>query len=100
MIAVEVLGNQTKVELLHVLARAGRPMNSLELAEALNTNKVSIQRNLLRLEEQGLVTADLPKDQRAYQRVRVHWSVDLERVAALADRLKNYALGVEDTPKG
>ncbi|GMA33659.1 winged helix-turn-helix domain-containing protein [Litorihabitans aurantiacus] len=98
--AVEVLGNRTKVELLHLLGQADEGLSMAELATALNTNKVSVRRNLIALEEQGLVTADVPPEQRMYQRTLVHWTINADRVRALGELLTAYALGGTGTASG
>lgn len=92
VIAVETMGNRARIDILRMLVEAETAMTNLELAERLETNKISVRRHLLELEKQGLVIADLSAKERGSR--TVHWRADPERFRQLLERLGAYVLGV------
>jgi DNA-binding transcriptional ArsR family regulator len=88
---VDVIGNHTRTEILHLLS-AGVPMSAVELADQIGVNHSSIHRHLLVLEESGLVEADAPVGQRRGNKF-VRWHLIPAAVTALGQRWIDYAGG-------
>lgn len=88
-VAIDVIGNNVRTEILRVLAR--QPMTTIELAEQMRVHHASVHRHLGRLEENGLVTADVGRGRRRGQTVT--WRTNTEKVAEVGKVWIDYASG-------
>jgi len=88
-VAIDVIGNNVRTEILRSLAR--RPMTTLELAEQLQVHHASIHRHLVLLEEHDLVTADTGRGKRRGQTVT--WQTNVDKVAESGRLWIGYASG-------
>lgn len=88
-VAIDVIGNNVRTEILRVLAR--QPMTTIELAERIQIHHASVHRHLVPLEEHGLVTADVGRGRRRGQTVT--WRTNTEKVAEVGKVWIDYASG-------
>lgn len=88
-VAIDVIGNNVRTEILRVLAR--QPMTTAELAERIEIHHASVHRHLVLLEEKGLVTADVGRGRRRGQTVT--WRTNTEKVAQVGKVWIDYASG-------
>ncbi|ONI65305.1 hypothetical protein ALI44B_01010 [Leifsonia sp. ALI-44-B] len=91
--AIEVLGNRARTEILHMLGR-NDGLTVPEIAERLDLSRVSAHAHLQALERAGLVSTDVPLEQRRGR--LLHWHVDPAAVAQLAAVWAKYASGEEN----
>lgn len=77
-LAINVMGNKVRTEILYHLSR--RPQTSLELAERVGAHLTSVHRHLCLLEQHGLIAADVDPGFRRGQTVT--WHTDVEKVGS------------------
>ena len=88
-VAIDVIGNNVRTEILRILARDA--LTALELAERLRVHHASVHRQLVLLEEHGLVAADVGRGRRRGQTVT--WRADPEKIAEVGKLWIDYASG-------
>lgn len=88
---LEVIGNQVRTEILRQLS--GRHLTAVDLAAELNVAHSSVHRHLIRLEEHGLVLADVEPGQRSGRGRTVLWTTSADRVRELGESWVSYATG-------
>lgn len=88
---IDVIGNAVRTQVLRQLAQSS--LTALELAEQLGVNHSSVHRQLVLLEQHGLVTADRDPGHRRGQEVR--WSTVSEKVAELGQVWIRYATAAD-----
>jgi len=87
---IDVIGNHVRTEILRRLCTA--PATAVDLASEMGVAHSSVHRNLLRLEEYGLVVADVEPGRRVGNKV-VRWAAVPEKVEGLGRRWIEYATG-------
>lgn len=92
---IDVIGNHARTEILRRLAHS--PRSAVDLAAELEVAHSSVHRHLLKLEEQGLVEADVDPGQRRGRKT-VIWRTVPERVAELGQLWIGYASGTDGEP--
>jgi DNA-binding transcriptional ArsR family regulator len=88
-VAIDVIGNNVRTEILRVLAR--QPLTTLELAERIRVHHASVHRHLVLLEKHGLVIADVGRGRRRGQTVT--WRTDKKKVAEVGKLWIDYTSG-------
>lgn len=86
----ESLGNRARGEIVSHLSAAG-PLSTAQIEQRLGVTRGTAIEHLNRLEEQGLVVADTPRDERHGRTVA--WSVSAERRDALLRSFAEYLRG-------
>lgn len=91
LVAIEVIGNNVRTELLRQLT--AQPLTALELAERVGVHSASVHRHLVLLEERGLIFTEVQKGQRRGQTVK--WQTQQARVAELGRLWVEYVASTE-----
>jgi DNA-binding transcriptional ArsR family regulator len=94
LVAIETIGNNVRTEILRQTSEKG--LTALELADQIGVHPASIHRNLIVLERQGLVAADVAPGKRRGQSVR--WRTQTDQVAEVGRTWVQYACSSADAP--
>ncbi|WP_454730354.1 ArsR/SmtB family transcription factor [Cellulosimicrobium protaetiae] len=89
-VAIELIGNRARAEVLRALALHGT-LTIAELADLLGATRPAVQGHLKALERQGLVAADVPPERR--QGRRVQWQADRQQVEKVGTAFSDYIAG-------
>jgi len=88
-VVIDIIGNHVRTEILRTLAL--QPLTTLQLADRLRVHHASAHRNLVLLEEHGLVSADVGAGKRRGQTVT--WQTNPEKLAEVGQLWVDYASG-------
>lgn len=87
---VALIGNRARCEIVRTLAQRG-PLTASALAESVGVVRSRVHVHIAALEEEGLITGDVPVSVRAGRTVR--WAVNLAVVERALAVFKNYLRG-------
>lgn len=94
LVAIDVIGNNVRTEILRRLAR--RPVTGHDLAREIGVHPASVHRHLVLLEAHGLVAADVARGKRRGQIVT--WRTESDRVADVGRTWIGYATSQDSFP--
>lgn len=89
-VAIELIGNRARAEVLRALALHGT-LTIAELSDLLGATRPAVQGHLRALEGEGLVVADVPPERR--QGRRVQWRTDRQAVERVGAAFGDYIAG-------
>lgn len=85
--AIEIFGNQARVEILHRLVTEG-PLTATQLGDRVGAARMSTHSHLRVLEDAGVISADVEPSKRPGRRVT--WSINAARVQEVGSTLLAY----------
>lgn len=94
---IDAIGNSARTEILRRLSV--RPMNAMELTDAVGIDHSRVLRHLAVLEDLELVSADHPRGARRGVGRVVMWETNQARVNEVANTWKAYATGQGSKPE-